>query len=251
VDIADRIRDPELRRQIAESFHRQHVAATGRLLASVAHDVRSALSSIVYSADFLDERGGALEYDVLRATARDIAEVSRRLSLTVDSLLDYARLGPSISVPVSLREVMSRAQGLLRSFYRDGAHGLRVEILAGAEWVRGNPVVVEQIFVNLLLSAAEHAAAPSLVIVTAQNASSPLSMNGGVVETRVQSDRPPARKAGPSAPRQPDDEDATLSQLSLRDAEAAAVAQGGQLLLEEKADALSFVVRLPRSEGPR
>ena len=72
----------------------------------------------------------------------------------------------AIAVPVSLCEVMNRAQGLLRSFYRSGSHRLRVEIAPEADWVRGNPIVIEQIFVNLLINAAECSNDSRLVVVS-------------------------------------------------------------------------------------
>ncbi len=81
--------------------------------------------------------GPAVNEVTLRETVQEICDASRRLQLTVDGLLDYARLGPTIAVPVSLREVMNRAQGLLRSFYRSGSHRLRVGIAPEADWVRG------------------------------------------------------------------------------------------------------------------
>jgi hypothetical protein len=43
----------------------------------------------------------------------------------------------------------------------------------------------------------------------------------------------------------------TGARLAVADAEAAALTQGGQLRLQRDAEGLSFVVRLPRSEGPR
>jgi len=251
VDTAERTLGPELRQRLAASFHRQHLEATGRLLASVAHDVRSAAASIIYSADFLDVRGNSLQEDMLRATARDIGEASRRLQLTVDSLLDFAHLGPSISVPVSLREVMQHAQGLLRSFHRRGAHALRLEIAAGAEWLRGNPVVVEQIFVNLLLSTAECDESGGIVSVNAQSAIAGDPGQAAMIEVRVHGAgaalaRHFAEPLAAGAPEEP----GSIG-LCVADAEAAAVAQGGEIALERTAKGLSFVVRLPRSEGPR
>jgi two-component system, OmpR family, sensor histidine kinase KdpD len=252
VDTGEPTLSSELRQRIAESFHRQHAEVTGRLLASIAHDVRSAAASIIYSADFLDSRGDSVREDLLRETARDIGAASRRLQLTVDSLLDYARLGPSISVPVSLREVLGRAQGLLRSFYRDGAHSLRVEIAIGAEWVRGNPVVVEQIFVNLLLSAAECADAATLVTVSSHSDFSASQNSPGVVEVRVRADG--AQLApNPANPRPADGSggEPLGLRIALADAQAAAATQGGHLVVQHGQGGLSFVIRLPRSEGPR
>lgn len=251
MDTAERTLGRELRQRIATSFHRQHLEATGRLLASIAHDVRSAASSIIYSADFLDERGDSLREEVLRATARDIAEASRRLQLTVDSLLDCARLGPSISVPVSLREVMQHAQGLLRSFHRDGGYGLRAELGAGAEWVRGNPVVVEQIFVNLLLAAAECVQTASVITLSASSVAASAPGQTAAVEVRVSGDGAALAQQFADTASQASLEEPTGPRLAVADAEAAALTQGGRLRFQHDADGLSFVVRLPRSEGPR
>jgi signal transduction histidine kinase len=78
-----------------------------------------------------------------------------------------------VSVPVLLHDVINRVRGLLGVHYRDGAHRLRVDIAPDAEWVMGNPVVIEQIFVNLLLNSAEASPSPRYVIVTASPSSPP------------------------------------------------------------------------------
>jgi signal transduction histidine kinase len=152
---------------LAERLHRQQLNATERLVASIAHDIRSSVASVVYSADFLEVGGNAIAPIVLSETLRDITKASAHLQLTVDALLDYARLGPSVSVSVPVREVLNRAHGSLRTHYREGDHRLRVDVAPRAEWVRGNPIVIEQIFVNLLLNAVEASSTPRCVIVTA------------------------------------------------------------------------------------
>ena len=164
---------------LAERLHRQRVDSTERLVASIAHNIRSAVASVVYSAEFLGVRGGSVEPPVMVETLHDIAKASQSLQLTVDALLDFARLGPTISVPVSLRDVLNRAHDALRVHYRDGAHRLRMDIAPRAEWVRGNPLVLEQIFVNLLLNAIEASTAPRCVIVTAFPAPMPREARSG------------------------------------------------------------------------
>lgn len=153
--------------ELSERLHRQRVDTTERLVASIAHDIRSSVASVVYSADFLNVSGSSIAPKVLSETVRDLSKASANLQLTVDALLDYAHLGPSVSVPVQLRDVLNRALGSLRSHYNDGTHRVRMDVAPRAEWVRGNPIVIEQIFVNLLLNAAEASSAPRCVIVTA------------------------------------------------------------------------------------
>ncbi|HTU57184.1 MAG TPA: ATP-binding protein, partial [Polyangiales bacterium] len=159
-------------------LHRQRLESTGRLVASIAHDIRSSVASIVYSADFLSVSGGSITEQSLRDTVREISDASKRLRLTVDGLLDYARLGPSVAVPVSLREVLGRSQGLLRSLYREGMHRLRLELAPDAEWASGNPIAIEQVFVNLLLNAAESSSEPRQVVVSSTLSAAPDARHG-------------------------------------------------------------------------
>lgn len=137
-----------------------------RLIVSIANQVRSSVASIVYSADVLHARAGAMPPELVLATVHDISAASRHLQLTVDGLLDYARLGPAISVPISLRELLNRVQGLLKSLYRGEAHRLDCVLSSGAEWVRGNPVMLEQELLDACLRAAEQADGPRTLLVS-------------------------------------------------------------------------------------
>jgi signal transduction histidine kinase len=227
----------------------QNKESTHRLVASVAHDLRRSVASILYSADFLDSSGRNMVYETLRETVKDICDASRRLQLTLDGLLDYAHLGPSISVPVSLFEVMNRAQSLLNSFYHDGLHRVRVELAAESAWVRGNPIIIEQIFVNLLLFAAERAESPRLV--TISSSAAPGSATSQLY-LRVSDDGPALPQATWEATLRPGDgEPPRRAQLALAEARAAAESQGGRLLLESTQRGSAFAVFLPRSDGPR
>lgn len=227
----------------------QTVEFTHRLVASVAHDLRRSVASIVYSADFLHSSDRSTVYETLRETVGDICDASRRLQLTLDGLLDYARLGPTISVPVHLLEVMNRAQSLLNSFYRDGLHRVRIELAPEAAWVRGNPIIIEQIFVNLLLHAAERADSPR--VVTVSSSAAPAN-HGTHLYLRVFDDGPGLSQGAWDAHSSLDVSDAMRgTQRALAEARAAAESQGGRLLLETNHTGSAFAVFLPRSDGPR
>jgi signal transduction histidine kinase len=164
---------------LSERLNRQRLDHTERLVASIARELRSSVASVVYSADFLNASRGSVTPTALEETLRDISKASANLQQTLDALLDFAHLGPSVSVPVPLRDVLNRALGTLRAHYRDGAHRLRMDLAPRAEHVRGNPLVIEQIFVNLLLNAVEASSAPRCVIVTAFPALRPLDPHIG------------------------------------------------------------------------
>lgn len=152
---------------LSELVHRQRVDMTEHLVASIARDIRSSVASMVYSAEFLHVSVSRAEPAVLAETMGDISRASASLQQTLDSLLDYARLGPSVCAPVHLRDVLNRAMASLRGQYGARAHRLRVDVAPRAELVRGNPIVIEQIFVSLLRNAVEASPMPRCVIVTA------------------------------------------------------------------------------------
>lgn len=152
---------------LSELLHRQRVDMTEHLVASIARDIRSSVASMVYSAEFLNVSVASAEPSVIAETMGDISLASASLQQTLDSLLDYARLGPSVCAPVPLRNVLHRAMASVRGQYGERTHRLRVDVAPRAEKVRGNPIIIEQIFVSLLRNAVEASMTPGCVIVTA------------------------------------------------------------------------------------
>lgn len=230
---------------LSRQLHRQRLEVTGRLVASIAHELRNSVSSIVYSADLLSVRD-ELPPGAFEESMDEIMEASRRLQATVDGLLDYARLGPAVSVPVSLREVLTRAQGFLRSYYRAGAHRLRVAIAPDADWVQGNSIVIEQVFVNLLLNAAEASNDPALVQVTSSIEPMPNTSQPSVC-VRVTDDGPGV----PEAMQQRIFEPFVTGRergtgLGLTNSREAVESLGGVIRLESAGPGATFSVYLPR-----
>jgi signal transduction histidine kinase len=233
---------------LSRRLHRQRLEVTGRLVASVAHELRNSVASIVYSADFLEVSAADLTPRALRDTLQDIGMASRRLQLTVDGMLDYARLGPSVSIPVNLRDVLSRALSLLRSLYRDGKHHAAIELRGDAEWVRGNPLSVEQIFVNLLLNAGEAASEPRTVRITSELTRPPRAPP--LVRVCVSDDGPgipPELEQSIFDPFFTTKESGTG--LGLTNAREAARTLDGDLVLERHGSGACFAVLLPWCEA--
>ncbi|HET9960410.1 MAG TPA: HAMP domain-containing sensor histidine kinase [Polyangiaceae bacterium] len=175
---------------VERRLHRQRLELTGQLTASVAHDLRSAVASIVYNSDALiaEDRGAeeSVPPELLRETLLDLRAASARLQFAVDGLLHFVRGGPRVCLDVRLEEVFGRARNFVRWVYRERGHSLEFSIAEGAESVRGSPVLIEQILVNLLLNAAEAASTGLHVTVSAK----PPPAGEGHVRIRVADDGP-------------------------------------------------------------
>ncbi|MET0384563.1 MAG: HAMP domain-containing sensor histidine kinase [Polyangiales bacterium] len=148
---------------LSQRLHRQRLEITGRLVAMIAHDLRVPLTSIVFNADVAHER--QLSAEELSLTLADIRSAAARMRHSIDSLLDFARLGGRTSV-IELSDIISRVESLLRPQMRDGSHQLQIQLDPQANWVRGNPLVVEQVLVNLLMNAMEASPNPVKARVT-------------------------------------------------------------------------------------
>jgi len=143
------------RRELSRRLHQQRLESTGRLVASIAHDVRTALASILYNADFLVGAVEELPARAVAETAGEIHSASRRLESICAGLLGFAKLGPPVADEVALHDVVGRACSLVRPMYRERGHELKSHAWPGNLRVRGNSILIDQILVNLLVNAAE------------------------------------------------------------------------------------------------
>jgi signal transduction histidine kinase len=145
----------EQQRALSRRMHRQRLEETGRLAAQMAHDLRSPLSSIVYNVDLLQTRGGDLSTANARELLRETQIAADQMRRTIAGLLDFVRLGPPVCATQSLRETVDRVSSLLRPMFRAGKHELAIELHDQHVRLRGNPLTIEQIFVNLVVNATE------------------------------------------------------------------------------------------------
>jgi signal transduction histidine kinase len=226
---------------LAERLHQQRLEALGRLVATTAHDLRSPLSSIVFNSDVLAARIDELPVERVREAVGDINTAAARLRGTIDCLLDYVRLGPAVASEVSIREILTRTQSLLRPLLRAGAHRLLDTIGAEADRALGNPLAVEQIFVNLVLNSLEAARGPATVRVSS-------SLQGKLLRVLVEDDGPGI----PSEHRlQVFDPFFTTKRdgtgIGLSAAREAARAGGGDVQLVRWTEGAAFAVLLPSS----
>jgi signal transduction histidine kinase len=143
-----------LDRTLGELAEREAQAAMGEFAASLAHEVRNPLTAIRLDMQMVEEQLG--EYPEIREAQRRALEEIVRLDETVGRGLDTARKGQlgvrrvSIGAPVE-----AAARAAAPAFAEVGARlQAPVEAWPAAE-IRGEPGSLEQLFLNILLNAAQ------------------------------------------------------------------------------------------------
>jgi two-component system sensor histidine kinase KdpD len=139
------------------------------LLASVSHDLRTPLVSIIGSATSLSSRDARLSEDDRSQLTQTILEEGERLNRFVQNLLDMTRLGYGAlrlnKEWADLREIAGRA---VRHLERVLAHHeVVLDVPADLPAIRVDPVLIEQVLVNLLDNAAKYAPPGSRITVSA------------------------------------------------------------------------------------
>ncbi|WP_132251289.1 sensor histidine kinase [Methylobacterium segetis] len=140
------------------------------LLTSISHDLRTPLASVLGAATTLRDLDAALPPDAQAELLATIIAESERLNRFIANLLDMTRLEAGAVAPnLAPQDVAETVDTALRRVERVLAgHRLAVEVAPGLPTLRLDPVLVEQVLVNLLDNAAKYAPEGSTVTVRAQ-----------------------------------------------------------------------------------
>jgi two-component system sensor histidine kinase KdpD len=129
------------------------------LLSSVSHDLRTPLVSIIGAAGALAEPSKGLTDTGRTALAETILEEGERLDRYVQNLLDMTRLGHGALKPsltsTDLGDLIGSARHRLRGVLRD--HHVVVDLPDRLAAIRADPILTEQVIVNILDNAAKYA----------------------------------------------------------------------------------------------
>jgi signal transduction histidine kinase len=141
---------PEHDGQLARRLHEQRLEVTGRLVVTLAHDLRNPLASIMLNVEALRAQGLSGE---ARGAVEDVHAAVERVRRAIDALVEFGRLGPPSVSEIALDEILSRVVGGLRPAMREGKHQVHLEVHGLS--VFANPLLLEQILANLLTNAIE------------------------------------------------------------------------------------------------
>jgi signal transduction histidine kinase len=143
-----------LRRTVGELAQRESLASLGEFSASLAHEIRNPLTSVRIDLQRVAEKVPG-DSTLSRPLARALGEI-QRLDGTVAGVLRLARSGRIDRERVELRiPVKAAAHAAAPEFEEAGAE---LTIAPADLWklpVRGDSAALEQLFLNLLLNAAQ------------------------------------------------------------------------------------------------
>lgn len=143
-----------LRRTLQELSQRESLAAVGEFAASLAHEVRNPLTAI--SLDLKRAQKHIDESGIARELLDQALTEVKRLDASVTDALRLARSGLLSPVSLDLREPLEAALRAAEPAFRScGGELQALAVPEGPVWVKGEPGALEQLFLNLLLNAAE------------------------------------------------------------------------------------------------
>jgi C4-dicarboxylate-specific signal transduction histidine kinase len=148
-------REQELRDKQEQLVQAGKLATLGELTTGVAHELNNPLNNIgLYVGNVIDRiHLGELESEHVLADLESAMEQVRKAGEIISHLRTFGRAAPVTVERVDIDDVIERALSLMHEQLR--LRAIEVEFdLAGEELVvLGNPIQLEQIFINLLTNA--------------------------------------------------------------------------------------------------
>ena len=165
--------------RLARDAAQKENTAKDHFLAMLGHELRNPLAAISGAVSVLT-RGNKTTLDANRYLAI-IRRQNRHLVHIIDDLLDMSRLMAGKIVldrhPVDLAECLQSCVDALKAAHRLNGH--TIDFTAEPVWVNGDPVRIEQIFINLVGNALKFSKAGTTIKVD-------LHQSGGHAVMRVQ-----------------------------------------------------------------
>ena len=146
----------ELRAVQAQLIEAERMAAIGEIVASVAHGIRNPLANIRASAQMA--LLACKDCDATAPGPRNLADIMvevDRLAARLKELLQLVRPAERLSQPIDLNTVLQGALDLLAGRMAQARIRLQLQLAPALPVISGDPMTLEQIFVNLLGNAVD------------------------------------------------------------------------------------------------
>ena len=150
----------------AELHQNEKLASMGRVIASIAHEIRNPLGIIRSSAELLQRRMGKADAGTSRIL-QAIYDESVRLSQTVNDFLDYARPRQPRQDLVDLDLVLSQVLAFLEGEL--GRVGVAIErATSPGLWVRGDKDLLYRAIYNILVNGQQAMDGPGIIRISSR-----------------------------------------------------------------------------------
>ena len=148
-------REHELREKQEQLVQAGKLATLGELTTGVAHELNNPLNNIgLFVGNAMDEIAlGELDRDAIMRELESALEQVRKASEIISHLRAFGRVAPIALEPVDLHALIERALTLVNEQLRLREIAVRLEFSAEECVVLGNPIQLEQVFINLLTNA--------------------------------------------------------------------------------------------------
>ncbi len=153
--------EESLRQRDAELAHVSRVSTVGEMVSGTAHEITQPLAAI---SNYSSALGHTLEgrhtgeLDQIREWNKKIGEQATRAAAIIDGLRGFVANVPSRLSVVDLHDLVREAVELVRVTTRDDAITIELILSAKNSMVRGNPIEITQVVVNLVRNACESVA---------------------------------------------------------------------------------------------
>jgi C4-dicarboxylate-specific signal transduction histidine kinase len=150
-----RRREQELREKQEQLVQAAKLATLGELTTGIAHELNNPLNNIgLYLGNVVDlllagdGHAERMKHDLLQA----LQQVNKATEI-ISHLRTFGRAAPVVHEPVSVNEVVQRSLSLLKEQLRLRQIEVRLLLDEREPHVMGNPIQLEQVFMNLLTNA--------------------------------------------------------------------------------------------------
>jgi PAS domain S-box-containing protein len=157
-DIEDRKRAEDELRQAEEDLARvSRVVAMGELAAAIAHEVNQPLTAIVTNSQFCLRRldGATSKPDELRAAITAIVNDSTRASGVISRIRGLLMKGSPDRTELHINRIIQDVTSLMRKEFTRNRVSLRADLASDLPQVPGDPVLLQQVLINLIMNAIE------------------------------------------------------------------------------------------------
>jgi signal transduction histidine kinase len=159
-----------LRRTLSELAGQRALAAVGEFAASLAHEVRNSLTAV--RVDLQHAKRHLPPGETGTALVTRALDSVRRLDSTVSSALRVARSGRVAKSPVDVNEIVRRAMASAAPTFEERGALLEPLHASTTQTIVGDESALEQLFLNLLLNAAQASPLGGRTMVSVESADS-------------------------------------------------------------------------------